>query len=220
MLISVITAASRLNHLNQLLRDMRNQTVQDMEHLIVWDGNIPDEARTLVASAGYNAKLFYSKGKRDPTAPGTAPRNYGIQRATAPFICFADDDDRYADVWLERLLRGCSDTSIGVVQMNCPEYKINGKHTSRFRLIPEVDLKAFPVPCHIGTPCFAVPRQMAVDNPWQSESDHLHDFHFIQRICEKYKPVIHLEPGWSVDVDGAQVGRIRDWVSKPPYWRP
>jgi glycosyltransferase involved in cell wall biosynthesis len=167
--------------------------------------------------------LNFSLMKKDRdalnTAPGTGSRNYGIKCATGDYVCFADDDDRYSDLWLERLLTGCSENSIGVVQMNIAEHKINGRQTGQFRLIPEADLKMFPVPCHVGTPCFAVPRTWALDNPWQSEPDHLHDFHFIQRICERYHPSVHIAPGWSVDVDGCQVGQLRDWVSKPPYYR-
>jgi len=52
-MISVITPASRgVKELSQLLRDFRNQTYKDFEHIIVYDGEPSEEIIFLMNSEG------------------------------------------------------------------------------------------------------------------------------------------------------------------------
>lgn len=221
--LSIITPASRgAKTLSQLLRDMRNQTLRNWEHILVYDGNPPDDVIDLIQKEGGSQTIFVNieKDMGDMRiAPGTKPRNYGVKIATGTYVAFADDDDRYKDTWAENLLSGCSPTSISVVQMSCSENRMykNGD-PNRTVLIPEVGMPGFPICCHVGTPCFAVPRKWALESPWQHEPEH--DYRFIARICEKYRPAVHFNGGMMVDVDGVVTRGVRDWVSKPPFWRP
>ena len=107
--------------------------------------------------------------------------------------------------------------SISCVQMGCKNYRVSNQgDPDRLRIIPEIGLPRFPILCHIGTPCFAVRREWALESPWQDKPNH--DFEFINTICQKYKPKIMISVGMQVEVDGL-LGKVKDWVSRPPFYR-
>jgi len=221
-LVSVITPASRgVKFLRQLLRDFKNQTFADMEHIIVFDGQPPADVVELMKNEGGPRTVFTSIPKdfgNMSIAPGTRPRNHGTQIAKGKYVCYFDDDDRARDNYVETLVSSMSDNAISVCQMTCQLSRMrrDGDPT-KFVLVPEVGLPTFPIICHFGTPCVMLPRQWALDNPWQHEPEH--DYRFIKRLVEKYKPEIRFTPGMVVDVDSQVVGTMRDWVSRPPFFR-
>lgn len=218
--ISVITPAHRgVKELTNIVRDFRNQTFKSFEHLIVYDGDPPQEVKDFVKDVPFVRFFSIDKDEGDMSiAPGTKPRNYGIEQAQGEFCVFCDDDDRYHDTFLESLITGTSERVLNVVQMSCSEARMykNGDPT-RIKLIPEVGLPYFPVICHVGTPCFIVPTKWAREDPWKEEREH--DFHFIERICSKHKPGIRLIAKMEVDVDGLVIQNMKDWVSIPPFYR-
>jgi glycosyltransferase involved in cell wall biosynthesis len=222
-LISVITPASRdVRTLSYLLNDFKNQTLPKnmFEHIIVYDGKPPDDVVNLMKTAGPWTK--FSNIEKDTgnmkIAPGTRPRNHGVNLATGDWVVFADDDDRYNDRFLETFAAGLSSNIVTIIQMSCQESKIykNG-NPNRIILIPEIGLHEFPIICHVGTPCFIVKREWALECPWQNEPEH--DFRFIKRIIDKYKPMVQINGGMLVDVDGLVLRGARDWVSYPPFFR-
>jgi len=223
--VSVITPASRgVKDLSHILRDFRNQTLpKDMwEHVIVWDGKIPDDVRDFMKEHEKDYNVRFMNIEKDPgdmkIAPGTRPRNYGVQQAKGEYVVFCDDDDRYKDLFLETLISGTLENMITIVQMSCQESRMykNG-NPNRTILIPEIGLHEFPVICHVGTPCFIVKREWALAEPWRHEPEH--DFRFIKRIVEKFHPQINIAGGMLVDVDGLVTRGILDWVSVPPFFR-
>lgn len=222
-LVSVITPASRgVKVLATLINDFKNQTWKDFEHVIVWDGEVPKDVRVFIREheKDYNIKfLSIPKDMGDMRiAPGTRPRNYGIKQARGKFVCFCDDDDRYRDDYLEAFINNMDEKSVSVLQMSCQKsrmYRDGAK--DEIILIPEVDLPYFPIICHVGTPCFMVPLKWAQESPWEHEPEH--DFRFIRRIMEKYKPAVRMNAGMRVDVDGLVIKGMKDWVTKPPFYR-
>lgn len=220
-LVSVITPSYRgAKELTSILRDFKNQTLQDFEHIIVYDGEPPQEVLNLMENQPERVRFTHIEKDMGnmSIAPGTKPRNKGIELAQGRFCVFCDDDDRYKDTYLEKLITGLDDNSIGVVQMSCQESRMykNGD-PDQITLIPEAGLPYFPIICHVGTPCFMVPTPWAKEDPWQEEPEH--DFRFILRICKKYKPRIRMEYSMQVDVDGLVIKNMRDWVSIPPFYR-
>lgn len=225
--ISVITPASRgVPHLTQLLRDFKNQTFQDFEHIICWDGQVPGEVMDFmkVHEKDYNIR-FVSVAKdlvklaKYPKSPGTGPRIHGTSLAKGDFVYYADDDNRYKDTLLESLINGMNEKRISVVQVACAESRIkrNGD-TKRITFIPEVGLPTFPMVCHVDTACFMVPRKWALKDPWGYEGN-THDYSFLKRIIEKNKPEILMKNGVQVDLDGLFVKGLKDWVTLPPFYR-
>ena len=221
--VSVITPASRgVKELTSLLRDFRNQTFSDFEHIIVWDGEPPTDVVEFMEQHKNDYNIKFYNIKKDTgnisIAPGTKPRNYGITQANGAFVVFADDDDRYRDTYLEALVTDLREGMINVVQMSCSEARMykDGDPT-RIKLIPEVGLPYFPMICHIGTPCFIVPREWAEEEPWREEPEH--DFRFIKRIYNKFNAKVTVKIGMQVDVDGLVIQGMHDWVSHPPFFR-
>jgi glycosyltransferase involved in cell wall biosynthesis len=223
MKVSVITPASRgIEHLSHIIRDFRNQTFKDFEHIIVWDGEMPEDVEVFLKKHINDYNLKFCAIPKDPgnmrQAPGTNPRNHGIKISQGEYLIFFDDDDRCRDTYIETLISNCHDNSIGIVQMSCQQsrmYKDGDPDT--IVLIPEIDLHRFPVICHVGTPCYIVKREWAIEEPWQHEPEH--DFRFIKRICEKFNPIVRIIGGMQVDVDGLVLKGMRDWVSFPPFYR-
>jgi glycosyltransferase involved in cell wall biosynthesis len=223
--ITIVTPASRnVRYLSRLVRDFRNQTLPKnlYEHIIVYDGKPPEDVLLFMEAHknDYDLKFVWiDKDMGDmKQSPGTNPRNHGISLAKGEYICFADDDDRYKDTYCEMLVSGVSEKAITVVQMSCQESRIYRNGNPRhIVLVPEVGLSEFPVICHVGTPCFVLPRRWALEDPWRHEPEH--DFRFIKRIVEKHRPQIYMRYGMFVDVDSLVIGDLADWVSIPPFFR-
>ena len=221
--ISVITPFSRgIKELAQLLRDFKNQTYQDFEHIIVRDGDTPKDIQNFIDNHKNDYNIRYISIPKDPgnmkQAPGTNPRNHGIRISQGEYCYFFDDDDRAKDTLLETLISNCHDNIIGVVQMSCQQSRMyKDGDPEIIVLVPEIDIHMFPVICHVGTPCYIVKREWAVEEPWRHEPEH--DFRFIKRICEKFKPMVQITGGMQIDVDGLVIGQMRDWVSFPPFYR-
>jgi glycosyltransferase involved in cell wall biosynthesis len=223
MKISVITPASRgVDHLSHLIRDFKNQTFKNFEHLIIYDGIPPDSVRDFmkIHEKDYNIRFIaIEKDSGNMTiAPGTRPRNHGATIAEGEYVCFCDDDDRCKSTYLEAFATELHGDMINVVQMSCQlsrTYK-DGDPT-RIHLIPEIGLPIFPMCGHISTTCFIVPRKWALADPWRNEPEH--DYRFIKRICEKYNPMVRIIPGMVIDTDGLVLKNMTDWVSMPPFYR-
>lgn len=225
MLISAITPASRgVKDLDHLIRDFKNQLLPKnlWEHVIVWDGEVPDDVRNFIKMHEHDYNLKFTSMDKDSgdmkIAPGTRPRNRGTEIAEGDFVCYCDDDDRFRDSYLSTFAGNLQPDSVVVVQMSCQESRMAHQgDPTRIRLIPEIGLPGFPICCHVGTPCFLCSRAWALEDPWQHEPEH--DYRFIKRICEKHNPLIRIIPGMQVDVDGLVIGSLKDWVSMPPFYR-
>jgi glycosyltransferase involved in cell wall biosynthesis len=222
-MISIITPISRgVKTLKYLLNDFRNQTFKNFVHICVYDGIPPDDVKILMEEYSHYYNLKFTSIKKDRgdmrNSPGTNPRNHGISIAESPYIAFFDDDDRARSDYVEKFAMNMRENTIVVVQMACSESRIyrNG-NPDNIVLIPEIDLQAFPVICHVGTPCVCLPTAWAKAEPWRHEPEH--DFRFIKRICDRFHPQIQIVGGMSVDVDGITLHGLKDWVSIPPFYR-
>ena len=223
MKVSVITPASKgVKYLTYLLNDFKNQTFKNFEHVIVWDGHIPKDVNMFMKEHKNDYNINFTSIKKDRgnmhISPGTNARNYGLSIAQGEYVIFFDDDDRAKDIYIESLINGLQDNCITVVQMSCQHSRMyKDGDPNRIVLVPEIGLPIFPLICHVGTPCFIIKKEWAIAEPWRHEPEH--DFRFIKRICERFKPMVRIVGGMLVDVDGLVIRGMRDWVSHPPFNR-
>ena len=221
-LISVITPFSRgMRVLPQLIRDFRNQTFQNFEHIIVNDGPVQDNVKDFIKDNQNDYNIRFVSIEKDFgdmwRSPGTKARNYGTSLAKGTYVYYADDDNRYKDVLIETLLNGMTENRLSVVQVACVESRVfkNGSPT-KIAIVPEIGLP-FPLICHVDTASCLFPRRWILEDPWRYEPEH--DFRLIKRIIEKHHPEIVIHNGVQVDLDGIFVKGIRDFVSIPPFFR-
>ena len=222
--LSVITSSNRgPDYIEQLMRDMRNQTLDKnlWEHVIVFDGLPKDGVEDVIKfhAKDYHVTAYniFRNPSDLPHGYGISPKNHGTSTCRGDYVCYADDDDRYRDTYLASLLLGSHDNHINCVQMSCTDYKMCGGSKEHSVLVPEIESVFIPRPCHFGTPCLIYRKEWALDNPYLNCSDN--DYIFARTIVHRYRPTISLVTGWHVDPDAHHVGSLKDWVSQPPYYR-
>lgn len=214
----VVPTCRSIDHILQVIRDFRNQTYKNFEMIIVHDGTI-DTMWEYAVQSERSENMYYTEiPKSNDKWPGTTARHKGTELAKTEFIVFCDDDDRYKDIYLENLMFSTSGNHVTVVQMQVTKNKVfkngNPKETT---LIPAYGMDIFPVVCHVGTPCCAVRTEWANAWPWRDIKDH--DYHFFAEIIKNLHFKVSKIPGAVVDVDGAVIGKLKNWVSKPPFIR-
>ena len=118
----VIRAYNEEQHLPRLLEGIRQQTIKDVEIILVDSGSTDN---TVMIAESYGAKVVHI-----PSAEFTFGRslNFGIRAATQEFIVMASAHvyPVYPD-WLECLLRPFEDESVALTYG-----KQRGRHTSQF----------------------------------------------------------------------------------------
>lgn len=191
--VSVITPASRgTRYLHNLLDAMHEQTYRDFEHIIIYDGPPNSDVKELLK----DHPGFIIIPKSPDKHPGTTPRNEGIKAARGEWLCFADDDDHYNDNWIQMLVTGAIESAVTLTQASFSMRRIKPDADKKKQILlpdrPEI------VPGRIGTPCFMVRREHALECPWQDEPNH--DFWFLKRIIDKFNLTIQFHPGCTVVV--------------------
>jgi teichuronic acid biosynthesis glycosyltransferase TuaG len=101
--VSVVTPAfNAARFIEQTIRSVQAQTIEDWELIVVDDGS-RDGTPALVAclaEADSRIRLLSSGGNRGPARA----RNRGIEQARAPYLAFLDSDDLWLTTKLERQL--------------------------------------------------------------------------------------------------------------------
>lgn len=110
--ISVIVPTyQRYDYLELTLKSILEQTHQNLELLVVADGDDPDTA-TVVSSLGDpRARYLFTEHGGRPAIP----RNEGLRQASGDVLAFCDDDD----IWLSRKLESQLSTLTESVYLMC-----------------------------------------------------------------------------------------------------
>ncbi len=95
----VIPTHNRANRIGATLRSVLAQTCGDFELLVMDDGSTDETER--IVSSFEDPRIVYEWA--GPTGGPAGPRNRGMSRAKAPWICLLDSDDLWEPVKLERL---------------------------------------------------------------------------------------------------------------------
>jgi glycosyltransferase involved in cell wall biosynthesis len=100
MKTSVIIASYNYGHLvTEAIESVRNQTVDDVEIIVIDDGSTDDTPEVLAAIE--DPRLIV---RRIPNGGESVARNTALEMATGEFVAFLDADDRWRPTKLERQL--------------------------------------------------------------------------------------------------------------------
>jgi len=95
----VVPTRDRPDALAACLAALARQTLADHEVVVVDDGSVDADAVAAVVAGAPHARCVRDRG----TGPAAA-RNLGASVATAPIVCFTDDDCRPTAGWLEAIV--------------------------------------------------------------------------------------------------------------------
>jgi glycosyltransferase involved in cell wall biosynthesis len=101
--VSIITTAFNVGrYIEATIRSVAEQSRTDHEHIIVDDGSSDDTRRIIasLASADQRIKVVL----HDRNLGASAARNSGLDRTSAPFVCFLDGDDTWESDFLDVML--------------------------------------------------------------------------------------------------------------------
>lgn len=134
---AIIPTYKRPKLVTRAIRSVLNQTVQDIEIIVVDDAS-PDDTETAVLSVG-SSRVRYIRHESNRGLP--ASRNTGIHAARGKFIAFLDDDDEWLPEKTAKQLRYIQEKDVdAVVGMSL----INGTvptESHPHRLITVADLR-------------------------------------------------------------------------------
>ena len=100
VIVPIYNAAETLQ---QCVDSILSQTTTYFELLLIDDGSIDE---SLEICNRYASKDFRVKTWHKQNGGVCSARNFGLDKATGKYVCFADADDYVANTWLENLVNG------------------------------------------------------------------------------------------------------------------
>src|SRR4051794_21892861 len=98
--VSVVTATyNRASMIVRAVVSMQRQTFANWQHIIVDDGSTDDTASILTPYLRRDPRMIYLRRKSNQGA--VSAMNFGIRRATSPFVAFLDSDDEFTRAHLQ-----------------------------------------------------------------------------------------------------------------------
>lgn len=218
----VIPTRDRPDLLLRAIATVLEQTHRQLEVVVVIDG--PDEATQGALSAVGDERLRWLVN--ESSLGGAEARNVGVREARGEWVAFLDDDDEWLPTKLERqlsLLREADRPSLVSCRIVTrtprrdfigPERQPRpGEHLSDYLFRPRRPLARG---ARLQTSAVVVPRQLALDVPWQAGLRRFQDFDWFLRLAAAGAPVrIVPEPLliWYFRQDRPTIGgsHARDW---------
>ena len=96
----IIPTYNRANYLKNAIENMRAQTFQNWELIVVDDGSTDETSKLMSQMAEEDKRILYLRKANEGRA-GLA-RNIGIEKAQGKYVAFLDDDDLWVTHKLER----------------------------------------------------------------------------------------------------------------------
>ena len=140
MKISVIVPVYNVeNYLEKCLNSLVNQTLEEIEILVINDGSTDDSQKIIDEFQ----KKFPQKIKAFSKENGglSDARNFGIDRATGEFLAFVDSDDSVSEVMMEEMYHLAIKNKAELVICNLQKVDENGKVTQKLTQIPNLSEK-------------------------------------------------------------------------------
>ena len=193
----IIPTYNREDVLGRSIRSVLNQTVSDIDLIIVDDGSTDGTRELVQGFMKEDSRVRYIESKENRGA--SAARNLGVSNASCDFIAFQDSDDEWFPHKLERQLQNNLD-DVGICycnyQMVSPEGKV-------FRVFPapekadsekngNIFFSLLKEAC-IGTPTILMKKKVFYEIGGFDESfSSIEDYEFSVRVAEKY-PILHVD---------------------------
>ena len=140
MKISVIVPVYNVeNYLEKCLNSLVNQTLEELEILVVNDGSTDDSQKIIEVFQ----RKFPQKIKSFVKENGglSDARNFGIDRATGEFMAFVDSDDYVSEVMMEEMYLLALKNKAELVICNLQKVDENGKVIQELTQIPNLPEK-------------------------------------------------------------------------------
>ena len=194
MKISVIVPVYNVeNYLEKCLNSLVNQTLEEIEILVINDGSTDDSQKIIDEFQ----KKFPQKIKAFSKENGglSDARNFGIDRATGEFLAFVDSDDYVSEVMMEEMHHLAIKNNAEMVICNLQKVDENGKVTQKLTQIPnlteEIDLeKNFSVFSDISYfACNKIFKRELFEGKRFQKGMHFEDIELIPQILLQCKTV-------------------------------
>lgn len=186
-MISIVSGVIRgLPFMKRLRYCFKQQTCQNFEQVIVYDGPAPPEIIDFFENEmkiHSNLKFFMTETRED--GHGSNPRNMGATQASGDFIVFCDDDDVYTPDYIKSFEDANPDNNTIV----CLQMNIYGEVLPR-------NPCCFPSWGDVGTPQCSYPIHWFREPHnirWHPEGDH--DYDIVAECCNNFHPQIKLVQG-------------------------
>jgi glycosyltransferase involved in cell wall biosynthesis len=218
----VIPTHRRADLLLRAVATVLGQTHRNVELIVVIDGPDPDTERALAQVADQRLRWVVNT----ESAGGSEARNIGVRAATGRWLAFLDDDDEWLPTKLERQVALIESVELPVM-VSCriitrtpgsefvgPNREPRpGEHLSDYLFRPR---RPFARGARLQTSAIMVPRQLALDVPWEAGLRRFQDFDWFLRLAAAGAPLrIVPEPLaiWYFRQNRTTIGgrHARDW---------
>ena len=115
MISVIIPIYNAAVHLPEMLRCLSEQTVRDLEIILVNDGSTDESADICLAAAQEDPRICYVYQEN---AGVSAARNRALTKASGDYIAFLDADDSIDSTYFEHLLGTCVSADIAVCDVS------------------------------------------------------------------------------------------------------
>ena len=115
MISVIIPIYNAAVHLPEMLRCLSEQTVRDLEIILVNDGSTDESADICLDAAQEDPRICYVYQEN---AGVSAARNRALAKASGDYIAFLDADDSIDSTYFERLLGTCVSADIAVCDVS------------------------------------------------------------------------------------------------------
>ncbi|MBR5521008.1 MAG: glycosyltransferase family 2 protein [Oscillospiraceae bacterium] len=97
-------------YLDRCLDSLTSQTYQDIEIILVNNGSTDYSRQACKWWCEKDSRIKYFEKENDYSPSG--PRNMGLDNATGEYVCFVDSDDCVSPLYVENLLKMCTDNDV------------------------------------------------------------------------------------------------------------
>ena len=192
--VSIIVPVYQVErYLRKCLDSLVNQTLQEIEILIVNDGS-PDQSQLIIDEFKQNYPLKIKSFIKENGGLSDA-RNFGLDRATGEFFGFVDSDDEVSKTMFEEMYSLSIEHQAEMVICNLQKVDEHGKVTQKLTQIPnmqeKIDLREnFSVFADLSYfACNKIFKRELFENKRFKKGLHFEDIQLIPQLLLKCKTI-------------------------------